>query len=52
MRRSFVLKSLLLAGLAAFAAGAFAQMTPNLEHAIRARTEVVMLLIMNKGARQ
>jgi quercetin dioxygenase-like cupin family protein len=33
-------------------AGAFAQMAPNLEHAIRARNEVVMLLIMNKGARQ
>ena len=32
-------------------AGAFAQMTPKLEHAIRARTELVMLLIMNKGAR-
>lgn len=36
----------------AVTAGAFAQMPPNLEHAIRARTEVVMLLIMNKGARQ
>ena len=33
-------------------AGAFAQMSPKLEHAIRARTELVMLLIMNKGARQ
>jgi quercetin dioxygenase-like cupin family protein len=34
------------------AAGAFAQMSAKLEHAIRARTELVMLLIMNKGARQ
>ncbi len=33
------------------AAGSFAQMSAKLEHAIRARTEVVMLLIMNKGAR-
>ena len=33
-------------------AGAFAQMPPKLEHAIRARTELVMLLIINKGARQ
>lgn len=32
--------------------GAFAQMPAKLEHAIHARTEVVMLLIMNKGARQ
>ena len=31
--------------------GAFAQMAPKLEHATRARTELVMLLIMNKGAR-
>ena len=31
--------------------GAFAQMPPKLEHAVRARTELVMLLIMNKGAR-
>ncbi|MFN0106284.1 MAG: cupin domain-containing protein [Bryobacteraceae bacterium] len=33
------------------AAGAFAQMSAKLEHAIRARTELVMLLVMNKGAR-
>ena len=33
------------------AAGSFAQMSAKLEHAIRARTELVMLLIMNKGAR-
>lgn len=33
----------------AVAAGAFAYMTPKLEHAIRARTQVVMLLTMIKG---
>ena len=33
-------------------AGAFAQMPPKLEHAIRARTELVMLLIIKEGARQ
>ena len=33
-------------------AGSFAQMSPKLEHAIRARTELVMLLIINKAARQ
>lgn len=32
-------------------AGAFAQMPPKLEHAVRARTELVMLLSMNKGGR-
>jgi len=32
-------------------AGSLAQMPPGLLHAIRARTELVMLLIMNKGAR-
>lgn len=32
--------------------GAFAMMPGKLEHAIRARTELVMLLIMNKGGRQ
>lgn len=31
------------------AAGAFAYMTPKLEHAIRAKTQVVMLLTMIKG---
>ncbi len=31
--------------------GAFAQMPAKLEHAIRARTELVMVLIMAKGAR-
>jgi quercetin dioxygenase-like cupin family protein len=31
------------------AGGAFAYMTPKLEHAIRARTQVVMLLTMIKG---
>lgn len=30
-------------------AGTFAYMTPRLEHAIKARTEVVMLLTMIKG---
>jgi quercetin dioxygenase-like cupin family protein len=34
------------------APGSFAQMAPNLEHAIRARTGLVLLLIMQKGARQ
>ena len=33
-------------------AGAFAHMSPKLEHSIRARTELVMLLIINKAARQ
>lgn len=31
------------------AAGAFAYMTPKLEHAIRAKTQVVLLLTMIKG---
>ena len=30
-------------------AGAFAYMTPNLEHGIKAKTKVVMLLTMVKG---
>ncbi len=33
-------------------AGSLAYMTPRLEHAIRARTEVVMLLVMFRGAGQ
>jgi quercetin dioxygenase-like cupin family protein len=32
--------------------GAFAQMPPQLEHAIRAKSETVMLLVMFKGGRQ
>jgi quercetin dioxygenase-like cupin family protein len=32
-------------------AGAFAQMGAKLEHAVRARTEMVMVLVMQKGAR-
>jgi quercetin dioxygenase-like cupin family protein len=32
-------------------AGAFVYMTPKLEHGIRAKTEVVMLLTMIKSAR-
>jgi quercetin dioxygenase-like cupin family protein len=35
----------------AVTAGAFAHMPPKLEHAIRAKTELVMLLWMNKGAK-
>lgn len=33
------------------AAGAFAHMPPKLEHAIRAKTALVMLLWMNKGVK-
>lgn len=32
------------------AAGSFAYMTPNLEHGIKAKTKVVMLLTLVKGA--